>query len=163
MLVVLAPKRDLREALRAGSGPSTKSVKQIEEKGNLVLSFWTGQSLRIPINVVLATPLITVSSPKVHFGVCHASKSCEGTILLSNPTDVIARWSVVHVPASDPSFGGKTLRKTTTIRVSGFEERQPPVDDPDVFRIAPNAGMVEGPSISVTAAMLCPSKDFVRG
>lgn len=162
VMVVLAPKRDLREALKEGSGASTKSVKQREETGNLVLSFWTGQRLRIPVNVVLATPLITVSSPKVNFGVCHASKSCEGTVLLSNPTDVIARWTVVHVPATDPSFGGKTLRKTSTIRVGGFEERAAPVDDPDVFSIGPNAGMVEGPSISITAAMQCPSKDFTR-
>lgn len=162
VLVVLAPKRDLREALKAGSGASTKSVKQREENGSLVMSFWTGQTLRIPIQVVLATPLITVSSPKVNFGVCHATKSCDGTVLLSNPTDVIARWTVVHVPSSDPSFGGKTLRKISTIRVSGFEERSPPIDDPDVFSIGPNAGMVEGPSISVTAAMQCPSKDFTR-
>lgn len=162
VLVVLAPKKDLRDALKAGSGASTKSVKQRQETGNLVLSFWTGQSLRVPIKVELATPLITVSSPKINFGVCHAAKSCDGTILLSNPTDVIARWTVSHVPATDASFAGKTLKKTTTIRVSGFEERSAPVDDPDVFAIGPNAGMVEGPTISVTAAMQCPSKDFIR-
>ena len=164
---MLAPKRDLREALQSGTGPSTRSVQQREEKGSLVLSFWTGQSLKIPITVVLATPLIVASAPKMYFGVCHATMSCEGTLLLSNPTDVLARWTVVHVPESrlgDGAAGGPIpAKKTSSIRVSGFEEKPPAVDDPNVFLITPDAGQVTGPSISVTAAMVCPAKDFNRG
>jgi hypothetical protein len=160
---MLAPKRDLREALKNGTGASTRSVQQREEKGNLVLSFWTGQSLKIPINVVLATPLIVASAPKMYFGVCHATMSCEGTLLLSNLTDVVARWTVIHVPENRCADGSAAPpKKTSTIRVSGFEEKPPAVDDPDVFQITPNAGQVIGPSISVTAAMVCPAKDFNR-
>lgn len=149
--------------MKRGSGPSTKSVKQKEETGKLLLSFWTGQRLTIPITVVLATPLIVASSPKMNFGVCHATKSCDGTLLLSNPTDVVARWTVVHIPAADVTASGNTIvKRVSTIRVSGFEEKPTPVDDPSVFHIAPNAGMVQGPSITVAAAMMCPSKDFIR-
>jgi hypothetical protein len=44
----------------------------------------------------------------------------------------------------------------------GFDERGPEVDDPSVFEITPNAGLVEGPTVSVSAATAAPPKDLNR-
>jgi hypothetical protein len=76
--------------------------------------------------------------------------------MLTNPTDVPARWTVEHVK------GGGAWKKSTAIRVKGFEERGPEVDDPSVFTITPDCGEVSGPTVSVTAAVAAPPKDFNR-
>jgi hypothetical protein len=126
------------------------------EKGNLIISFATGQQLNIPVSVTMVTPFIAGSSPRLQFGVCHTSKDCIGTLLLSSPTDVIARWSVAHIPGA----GGS--RKVSTIRVKGFDSLGKQEDDPAVFEISPTSGELQGPTVSAAAAMYCPPNDVNR-
>jgi hypothetical protein len=47
------------------------------------------------------------------FGCCHVTFNTEGTLLLSNPTDVPARWTVMHMA------GTGTVKKISAIRVKG--------------------------------------------
>lgn len=67
-----------------------------------------------------------------------------------------ARWTVKHV-----QDGGK-WRIGTAIRVRGFDQQTTDVDDPTVFTITPDTGVIEGPTVSVSAAMAAPPKDFNR-
>ncbi len=54
------------------------------------------------------------------------------------------------------------MRKVTTIRVKGFDAKEPEVDDPTVFRISPDCGLVDGPTVSTAAATSAPPKDTLR-
>jgi hypothetical protein len=110
----------------------------------------------VPIVTKVSTPFLAASSPRMYFGVCHTTQSCEGILLLTNPTTVAARWTVTHVP------GEGSWRRSTAIRVRGFSEAAPEVDDPSVFEITPNAGLVPGPTVTVTAAVAAPPKDYNR-
>lgn len=134
----------------------TEAGKPTEHVSYLTASFPTGQSLRLPVVTAISTPFISGSSPKLIFGTCHVRQTCQALYLLRNPTDVPARWTVSHVP------GGGQWRQATAIRVRGFEQAAVDVDDPQVFTITPSAGMIEGPTVSVSAAMAAPPKDFNR-
>lgn len=133
-----------------------ESTKSTDQAGFLILTFSTGHSLQFPLLAQLSTPFITASSPRLYFGVCHATKFAEGMLLLSNPTDVVAQWSVEHVP------GAVNGPRITNIRVKGFESQGPEVDDPSVFEISPTAGSLEGPTLSVASTVGAPPKDIVR-
>ena len=130
------------------------------EKGQLYLAFATGQALTVPLSAELATPFIAGSSPRLFFGACHVSSACNGVLLLSNPTPVAAKWTVAHVPATLDKSGH--VKRNNTIRVKGFIEPEPMVDEPSVFTISPDAGQLLGPTVSVTAALACPPKDANR-
>ncbi len=104
----------------------------------------------------ISTPFLSGSAPRLNFGICHVRQTSQALYLLRNPTDVPARWTVRHVP------GAGQWRQSTTIRVRGFDQQTPDVDDPQVFTITPNEGLVEGPTVSVSAAMAAPPKDFNR-
>ncbi|RYH29608.1 hypothetical protein EON65_07890 [archaeon] len=104
----------------------------------------------------ISTPFLSGSSPRLNFGVCHTRFNCQALYLLRNPTDVPARWTVKHV-----QDGGK-WRIGTAIRVRGFDQQTTDVDDPTVFTITPDTGVIEGPTVSVSAAMAAPPKDFNR-
>lgn len=153
-MLAFNPRRNVREQLLATFG--TEAGKPTESKGALVFAYPTGQKLRIPVITAISTPFITGSSPRLYFGVCHVRENCNAVYLVSNPTDVPARWTVTHVP------GGGAWKQTTAIRVKGFDQNIPETDDPNVFIITPNAGMIEGPTVSVTAAMAAPPKDYNR-
>jgi hypothetical protein len=127
-----------------------------EQRGKLILSYSTGQSLHIPIITKISTPFLAASTPRMYFGVCHTSFHCEGLLLLTNPTNVPARWVVRHVP------GEGDWRRSTAIRVTGFKADAPAVDDACVFKISPDAGVVDGPTVSVTAAVAAPPQDYNR-
>ena len=135
---------------------NTPAAKIVEEHGSIIVSFSTGHSIVIPLHAMISTPFIAASAPRMIFGTVHVSKSTDGILLLSNPTDVPARWTVSHVPGA----GGS--RKISTIRVKGFIEQSPQQDDPDVFSITPNAGLVTGPTVSATAATYNPPVDLNR-
>lgn len=150
--VVFTPKRDLRDTMYSTS--SVEASKPREEEGKLVVSFSTGQSLQIPVKVLLEIPFISASAPRLYFGCCNTEQSCSGTILLSNPTKVPASWSV------SPVLGAP--RKVSSIRVKGFEEKAEQMDDPTVWEISPDSGVLDGPTVSVTAATACPPKDLNR-
>lgn len=147
------PKKQLREQIIASFGGD--AGKPTESRGNLVFSYPTGQHLRVPMVTSISTPFITGSAPRLYFGICHVREQCTGLFLLSNPTDVPARWTVQHVP------NGGAWKQSSAIRVKGFEQI-PETDDPDVFVITPNAGLVDGPTVSVAAAMAAPPKDYNR-
>lgn len=148
------PKRDLREKLL--NTFSNEAGAPTEQRGKLIFSYATGQSLHVPIITKISTPFLAASSPRMYFGVCLTTQSCEGILLLTNPTSVPARWTVAHVP------GEGSWRRSTAIRVRGFSEAAPEVDDPSVFEISPNDGLVLGPTVSVTAAVAAPPRDFNR-
>ena len=76
--------------------------------------------------------------------------------MLSNPTDVPARWTVAHVPSSE------TTKRVSAIQVAGYNERGPETDDPSVFDITPGTGVVRGPTLSVVSAVGAPPKDLNR-
>ena len=126
------------------------------EKGQLLVSFSTGQALRVPIAAEIALPFLTASSPGMFFNVCQVSKECEGFFLLQNPTEVPAKWSYIH-ESVDPSS-----KKISAIRVAGYNERGPEIDDPSVFEISPGSGFLFGPTLSAPSAMGAPAKDFNR-
>ena len=77
------------------------------------------------------------------FGICHTSKSCQGMFYLLNPIDVPAKWNLTHEP-----MDSNTENVRTAIRVDGYNERGPDVDDPSVFEITPTSGLLFGPTIS---------------
>jgi hypothetical protein len=135
---------------------SSEAGNPTEQRGKLIFSYATGQSLHVPILTKISTPFLAGSAPRFYFGVCHTTEQCEGILLLSNPTNVPARWTVAHVP------GEGAWRRSTAIRVKGFSSAPPEVDDPSVFDISPNSGLVSGPTVSVTAAVAAPPKDFTR-
>ena len=127
-----------------------------EQRGHVVFSYSTGQRLYYPVITSISTPYLAGSAPRLFFGTCRVGESCKAIFLLSNPTDVPARWTVSHVD------GGGSWRKTTTIRVGSFKEPPVETDDPQVFEITPTTGQVPGPTVSVAAAVAAPPKDFNR-
>ena len=46
--------------------------------------------------------------------------------------------------------------------MTGFKADAPAVDDASVFEISPDAGVVDGPTVSVTAAVAAPPQDYNR-
>ena len=152
-MITFNPKKQVREQLLSAFG--TETGKPTDSKGHLIFAYPTGQKLFVPIITAISTPYISGSSPRMYFGICHVRHNCNGVFLLSNPTDVPARWTVQHVP------GGGKWKNTTAIRVKGFEQ-EIEEDDPEVFSLTPNNGMVEGPTVSVAATMAAPPKDYNR-
>jgi hypothetical protein len=155
--VAFLPHRDFRQSLKTtlsalGTGPGTD--KPTEADGKLVVAFATGQTLIVPIHAHVATPFITASAPTVWFGVCHVSTATDGTFLLSNPTDVTAKWTVAHIPTPDS--------KRTAIQVAGYNERGPETDDPSVFDLTPSMGVIRGPTLSIPSAAGAPAEDINR-
>jgi hypothetical protein len=90
------------------------------------------------------------------FGVCHVKHSCHGLMMLSNATNVTAKWTVRAV-----ANGGRN-KSATAIVVKGFEHDELEEDDPSVFVFSPTSGMLEGPCASVTAAMAAQPNDLLR-
>lgn len=152
-MVAFQPKRSLREQIIASFGGD--AGKPTEARGDLIFSYPTGQKLHVPLVTSISTPFITGSSPRLYFGICHVREQCQALYLISNPTDVPARWTVAHVP------NGGAWKPASAIRVKGFEQI-PEEDDPEVFTVTPNAGSVEGPTVSIAAAMAAPPKDYNR-
>jgi hypothetical protein len=149
--VAFAPKREVRERLAKG-----QTTEAVEEHGKLILSYSTGQSLHVPVHATIATPFIAASAPRLFFGTCLVGYSTEGTLLLSNPTNVTGHWSVLHYEGVDAG------RKISSIKVEGYKEKRPEIDDSSVWEITPNSGTLKGPTVSVTAAVAAPPKDFNR-
>ncbi len=83
--------------------------RDVKEK--LIASF--GTEAGMPIITKISTPFICGSTPRLYYGVCHTTQKCEGIFLITNPTDVPARWTVEHV------VGGGAWKKSTAIRVKG--------------------------------------------
>ena len=154
--IAFMPRKDFRQSLKTTLVGAGAGDKPTEAQGKMIVTFSTGQCLHVPIHAKVATPFITASSPNLWFGVCQVTTSTEGTVLLSNPTDVPAKWTVAHVPASE------TTKRVSAIQVAGYNERGPETDDPTVFNITPNMGIVRGPSISVQSAVGAPPKDLNR-
>jgi hypothetical protein len=159
--VSFQPKKELRNTLLqntslSGAEANQKEAIKEKEKGTLIISFSTGQQIYIPISVTIATPYLTASSPRLFYGTCHVTRSCQGVLLLSNPTDVTAKWSVAHVPESQKT------KKASAIRVKGFGTQAKPEDDPTVFEISPQSGVLSGPTVSPAAATFCPPNDVNR-
>ncbi len=154
-MVSYAPKRDIRDTLR--TQVTTDKSKDLTESGKLLLSFATGQSLSIPIEVNINTPFIFASSPDMELGVCQVGKSCTGIMLLSNPTSTDAYYTITPVPGS-----GATSRPSA-IRVQGFNaDSAEPIDDPSVFSFSPQQGRLQGPTVSASSALAAPPKDETR-
>jgi hypothetical protein len=113
-VIAFSPRKDLRDSLRKTVSVTNTNTKADTEEGKLIVSFSTGQSLLIPLRASIATPFLSASTPRMFFGVCHVSvTNTEGTLLLSNPTNVPARWTVTHVP------GAGAVKRISAIRVKG--------------------------------------------
>jgi hypothetical protein len=84
------------------------------------------------------------------------TKSSDATFLLSNPTRISGNWEVHHIP------GGGGSNRTTSILVSGFDKALPYFDEPSVFEITPSSGVIDGPTVSPSAAVACLPKDVNR-
>eukprot|EP00603_Paraphysomonas_imperforata_P012272 CAMPEP_0114456490 /NCGR_PEP_ID=MMETSP0104-20121206/3660_1 /TAXON_ID=37642 ORGANISM="Paraphysomonas imperforata, Strain PA2" /NCGR_SAMPLE_ID=MMETSP0104 /ASSEMBLY_ACC=CAM_ASM_000202 /LENGTH=2201 /DNA_ID=CAMNT_0001628979 /DNA_START=70 /DNA_END=6675 /DNA_ORIENTATION=- len=156
-LIAFTPRRDLRsKMLNNDSAGGSGGCPDVSESGSFTLSFSTGHQIYVPVTTVLTTPFISASSPRMYFGVCHTTQTTEGTLLLNAPTDVLARWTVTHIPGA----GGS--RKVSSIRVQGFAVPPVQADDPSVFEITPDNGVLQGPTVSPSAAMYCPPNDVNR-
>ena len=157
-----APSRNMRATI-AQPRDVTVGGSANTEDGQLVVSFNTGQRLSLPLLGSIATPFIVGSAPDVNFGVCRVGANCDGTLLLTNPTPVGAKWTVKHVPPikSDASRR-KKANDAMAIRVPGYSYPDPETDDPSVFIITPSAGMLAGPTVTVTAATAAMPKDVNR-
>lgn len=159
--IVYTPRRDLRETLLRGTGAVEASTlveakeKQDGDSGTVVISFATGQRLQFPVTVSLITPFIFANTSKLTFGVVHTSKVCEGSMLLSNPTTAPACWTV---SALEPNG---QMKRISTIRVAGYAEKPPTEDESSVFTFTPSSGTVEGPTVSIEAAMAAPKEPIV--
>jgi hypothetical protein len=138
---------------------SAESGRPCEQWGSLRCEFSTGQALHVPIRTLIRTPYLAGSSPRLSFGTCYITRHTDGLFLLRNPTEVEARWTVEHV------VNGGIWGRTTAIRVGGFVEEtvsKEQVDEPEVFKITPQSGVLEGPTLSTSAAIAAPAKDFLR-
>ena len=139
---------------RPDAGPLSPEI------GFLTIAFSTGQRLVLPLSAMISTPFLAASSPLLFFGSCLVGEGgSEGTLLLTNPTPVSARWGVSHVP------GGGAGRRLSAIKVPGYEASYAQgegEDDPSVFIITPSAGVLQGPTVSVAAATAAPPKDVNR-
>jgi len=161
-VLAFQPSRGLRETVTAPK-LATAATGSNQEEGQLIISFNSGQRLFLPLLGSVATPFLVGSAPALHFGVCQVGMSTEGTMLISNPTTVLARWVVKHVPVpNDPRNARKKENEKVKIKVPGYAYPPPEVDDPSVFLLTPSAGSVAGPTVSVAASTAAPPKDFNR-
>ena len=89
--------------------------------------------------------------------------NCDGLLLLTNPTAVAAKWTVKHVPPiKSEASRRKKANDAMAIRVPGYSYPDPEIDEPNVFIITPSAGIVAGPTVTVTAATAAMPKDVNR-
>jgi hypothetical protein len=162
-VVSFQPSRNMRQTITT-TKQATAALGSNDEEGNLIISFNTGQRLFLPLLASISTPFLVGSSPKLFFGTCKVGFTTDGTMLLSNPTGVLARWVVKHVPIqTDPKAIRKRENDLKRIKVPGYEYPAPETDDPTVFIITPSAGQVTGPTVSTEAAINAPPKDLNRG
>jgi len=161
-VLAFQPSRGLRETVTAPK-LATAATGSNEEEGQLIISFNTGQRLFLPLLGSVATPFLVGSAPALQFGTCQVGMSTEGTMLVSNPTTVLARWVVKHVPVpNDLRNARKKENEKVKIKVPGYDYPPPETDDPSVFLLTPSAGSVAGPTVSVVATIAAPPKDFNR-
>eukprot|EP00605_Chrysophyceae_sp_TOSAG23-4_P000478 GSChrysophyteH1.ASY1.ANO1.537.1 assembled CDS len=157
------PSRGMRDTITK-TKQATAAVASNDEEGNLVISFNTGQRLFVPLLGSISTPFLVGSSPSLFFGTCKVGFSTDGTMLLTNPTHVLARWVVKHVPVPNDARAQRLRENAKNkIKVPGYEYPGPETDDPSVFFLTPTAGTVEGPTVSVVSAVAAPPKDLNRG
>ena len=111
--------------------------------GSIVLVFCNGFRARVKVKLDVALPLITVSAPRIDFGVCRTDdENIRGFVLLSNPTNIRAVWAITHM--------------VSTKDVAGI------TDDPTVFTLSPMSGELQGPTVSSDTASHAPPRDFNR-
>ena len=161
-VLAFQPSRGLRETVTAPK-LATAATGSNEEEGQLIISFNTGQRLFLPLLGSVSTPFLVGSAPAMNFGVCQVGLATQGTMLVRNPTTVLARWVVKHVPTPNDS---RNLRKKENekvkIKVPGYDYPPPETDDPSVFLLTPSAGSVAGPTVSVAATTAALPKDYNR-
>ena len=69
-----------------------------------------------------------------------------------------------HVPVPNDARSIRNRENAKNkIKVPGYEYPGPETDDPSVFILTPSAGSLEGPTVSVEAAISAPPKDLNRG
>lgn len=121
----------------------------LQETGQVILTIAStsnsNTSIPIPLNVNILTPFIFASSPLIEFGVCHVKLFTSGFIFLSNPSEVIANWKILHIKSQ--------LIKTKDDKT---------IDDESVFQFNVCKGLLHGPTISIAAAMSAQPIDHIR-
>jgi hypothetical protein len=162
-VISFQPSRGMRDTITQ-TKQATAAVGSNDEEGNLIIAFNTGQRLFMPLLGSIATPFLVGSAPKMVFGTCKVGFSTNGTMLLTNPTQVMARWVVKHVPVPTDARAMRNRENAKNkVKVPGYEYPGPETDDPSVFILTPSAGAVSGPTVSVEAATAAPPKDLNRG
>ena len=138
---------ELRNTQKQGVG----SHEVMGGLGCLNIHFSSGHKLQIPLKATFSTPFISTSVSKLNFGCCHVRKSCVGSIVLHNPTNVLAKWDVGHVSEAGGAY------RSTQIKISSYQDKVAAVDDPSVFKVSPKSGEFEGPTIkNVNGNFSCP-------
>ena len=156
-ILVYTPGNDMKETI-CNRRNVTEGENTIE-KGNLRVNFSTGQSMSLPLQGMIKTPLITCSTSQVDFGTCRVGIQVEALILLFNPTTDTAKWKVEHFPKSS-SHSSTNLKRG--IEVPGYIPPIEGIDDPDAFSFSPCNGKVDGPTVSENTSISAPAKDYNR-
>jgi hypothetical protein len=156
-ILIYSPGNEIRNTIH-----HKKNVSESEnaiEKGNLYVNFSTGQSISLPLQGIIKTPLITCSTSQVDFGTCRVGIQVEALILLFNPTTDIAKWRVEHIPRRSSNSSGNLKR---SIEVPGYTPLIEGIDDPNAFSFNPSSGNVDGPTVSENTSISAPAKDYNR-
>eukprot|EP00741_Cyanophora_paradoxa_P008875 tig00001406_g8592.t1 len=122
-------------------------------EGDLLLAFANGARQRLPLAGRLPRPELRAAPDVLRFGPVHVDNARPLEVLLTNPTQVDARWRLVHVDPANPDAaraaharGGGDARSAAVIfhgygaAGGGTATR----DDPGAFEFSASAGTVPG-------------------
>lgn len=104
--------------------------------------------------------MIVVKPTVMHFEFTHVESMRKAKLLLVNPTEVDAKWSIVHQPAKKAE---EAALDTTRVVDSMHSRTQIPIradkvtDDPSVFKFSVRKGTLSGPSMGFDTAALEPA------
>ena len=144
----LAPRESMSVELHFEPPKSQSTEKpdpsrlKIDYDGSLTAHFHTGQTQVIRLHGDVLRPLVIAAPAVYDFGLVSTVESTSLTVFLSNPSDITAEWSIVHVPMTKSS--------------------EDVIDAPDVFAWAHQSGQQRGPTLPVTAAAGRLPKDVNR-
>ena len=131
-----------------------KAVLKETNGGRLIITFSNGEVQEIGLRAEALRPLLVATPVEYNFGTVHVEHNVGSTIVLGNPTEVEAEWTLSHVHVPPPkskihinprSFGlpeGKAFEELKAEE----EAIAAIVDDPGVFVFSSRSGQVMGPT-----------------
>ena len=117
---------------------STAKLEQL-----LKITFANGTVQTFPLLAVTTTPYLELSPPPVHgtpslpFGVTHVSHTPTRELEIWNPTEIEAKWSIIHVPYKPPAANSAAGARAKAAALAG---EVLPTDDPTAFEFSEREG-----------------------